>query len=113
MKFKQVEHYDHFDTETLFWVDISDMPENIQDKAREIDGAEYSPSRFGVCVIYDWTKKEFDLIMDAVPFTGEERNVYYIDMDGDKHWFKVELAPEFTQEVFAACEKDLESISKD
>ena len=112
MKFDQIEHYDHFDTETIFWADISDMPEVLQGKAREIDGAEFNPSCFGVCVIYDWAKKEFDMIVDVDPSTGKHCNVYYIDTDGEKHWFKAELAPEFTQEIFAACDKDLKAIQE-
>lgn len=61
MKFEQIEHYDHFDTETIFWADITDMPETIQNKAREIDGAGYNPLRFGVVrTVYMYLKDHAD-----------------------------------------------------
>ena len=61
MKFEQIEHYDHFDTETIFWADITDMPETIQNKAREIDGAGYDPLRFGVArTVYMYLKDHAD-----------------------------------------------------
>ena len=112
MIFNQIEHYDHFDTETLFWAELSDLPESVQSKAREIDGANFIPSCFGVCVIYDWENGDFDLIVDVDVSTGEHCNVYYIDNDGDKHWFKVNLSPEFTQEIYAECVKKWNATAK-
>lgn len=103
MKLNGIEHYDHFETETVFWLDISDLPGAIQDQAREIDGGEYDDRRFGICAIYDWGEKAFDLITDTDLSTGESRNVFYIDLDGDKHWFKTDLDAAFIQRVFAAC----------
>lgn len=50
MEFKQVEHYDCFPDETVYWAEITDPPQEIQDRAREIDGETYDPNGFGLCV---------------------------------------------------------------
>ena len=41
MRLDGVEHWDHFQDETIYWLDLSDMPEPIQQAARRIDGKAY------------------------------------------------------------------------
>ena len=110
MIFDRIEHYDHFGDVTVFWADISGMPDEIQREAVKIDGREYNPGCFGVCVNYIWDEKSFVLVTDTDFDTGDSRNVYYIDVDGDKHWFNVEFDPQFIEGIFAACGEELKSI---
>lgn len=113
MKFKRIEHFDHFDTETILWADISCVPEEIQRNAREIDGEEYNPNGFGVCIYYSWSKREFDVVTNTDLEYNKSQNIYYIDINGDKHWFEAELPQEFMNEVFAACREELKLIRSD
>lgn len=103
MKLKQVEHYDVFGDEITFWLEVSDMTQAIQDKAREIDGENFSPDCFGICVGYEAESGEFSLSTDGRDWTGAACNVYYIDNDGDKHWFHADMTQAFLKQIFAAC----------
>lgn len=47
MRLDGVEHWDHFQDETIYWLDLSDMPEPIQQAARRIDGKAYNDRCFG------------------------------------------------------------------
>ena len=106
MKLDRLEHYDKFFDEYSFWLDISDLPEEVQAKAREIAKEDYDPEWFGVCVGCDGETDGFYLVTDRDE-TGEPCTVYYIDRDGDKHWFPCEIPPEFLEQVFAECSKAL------
>ena len=107
MKLDRLEHYDKFfEGEYLFWLDISDLPEAVQAKAREIAKDDYDSKWFGVCVGCDGETDGFYLVTDTGE-TGEPCTVYYIDRDGDKHWFPCEIPPEFLDQVFAECGKAL------
>ena len=105
MKLKQIEHYDCFPDATLYLAEISDPPQEIQNQAREIDGEEYSPDGFGVCVFHDLSTHEFAIMTETAYPTNESRTIYYIDTDGDKHWFKTDLAEELLKEIYDTCEK--------
>lgn len=107
MKLDRLEHYDKFfENEYLFWLDISDLPEAVQAKARKIAKKDYDSECFGVCVGCDGKTDGFYLVTD-MDETGEPRTIYYIDRDGDKHWFPCEIPPEFLKQVFAECSKAL------
>lgn len=115
MKFAHVEHLDDFDYEILFWVDICDVCEALQDEARKIDGDQYSRDCFGICVNYDAKTERFYLVTETDPDTQEPRSVYYIDNDGDKHWFPAEITQDFCIETFTECLRALkgtESLSR-
>ena len=107
MKFNGVEHFDLFEDEIIFWAEIHDPPQAIQDAAKKIDHQEYDPKRFGVCIYLGTGTNEFDMITDSDPSTGESRNLYYIDVDGDKHWFQAELPEPLLQEIYAECRQAL------
>ena len=103
LKFNGIEHYDHFMDETIFYAELADLPQDIQDAARAIDGPNYLPTCFGVCLSYDLKTKDVGIVTDTDLATGESRNIYYVDNNGDKNWFKVELPEDFTQRIFDAC----------
>lgn len=44
MTFKGVEDFDDLDTESIYWVAVSGVPERFVNEAKRIDGAEYSLS---------------------------------------------------------------------
>ena len=104
MKFNEIETVDLSQDVTIFWAALSDMPEAVQGKAREIDGQEYDAQGFGACVGYDLAKNEFFFFSDENPLTGGG-NIYYVDEDGDKHWFRVEIGAELTKQIFDACDR--------
>lgn len=103
LQFNGIEHYDHFMDETIFYAEITDLPQDIQDAARAIDGPYYDPACFSVCLGYEPKTKEVYIVTDTDLSTGEKRNVYYVDNNGDKNWFAVELPEDFTQQLFDAC----------
>lgn len=105
MKFNGIEHFDHFDSETVFWGELSDLPQDIQNEAKKIDGEEYSGDCFGICVHHDMETSKFSIVTDTDLSTGEARNIYYIDNDGDKHWFQSELPEDFVNQVFETCNR--------
>lgn len=107
MKLDQLEDYDKLiDGVYLFWLNISDLPESVQAEARDIAKEDYDPKRFGVDVGYEPDSNSFYLVTDTGE-SGEPRTVYYIDLDGDKHWFASEIPPEFQTQIFAECNKAL------
>lgn len=103
MKYNGIEHFDQFEDEVVFWVDITDTPQAIQDKAKTIDGENYSADCFGMCVCYDRENKSFDVVTDTDQNTGDSNNLYYVDNLGGKNWFQADMPPTFVHEVFAAC----------
>lgn len=104
MKLNEIETVDLFQDVTIFWVALSDMPEAVLNKAREIDAQEYDAQGFGACVGFDFAKNEFFFFTDENPATGGG-NIYYVDLDGDKHWFRVEIGDELTKQIFDACSR--------
>lgn len=103
LSFDGIEHIDVFEGEFLFWVNLSNPSKEIQEKAKEIDGENYEPGKFGLCAIYDRARKEYDLITDTDPVDSTSRNIFYIDDAGDKHWFTAEIPDDFLKEVYKAC----------
>ena len=82
-----VEHWDHFQDETIYWLDLSDMPEPIQQAARRIDGKAYNDRCFGICVVHDLATNEYAVVTESGTSPEVDRNIFYVDNDGDKHWF--------------------------
>jgi len=101
MKFKEIETVDLCEDIAIYWAALSDMPEAVQSRAKEIDGAEYDPQGFGVCVGYDFAKKEFFVFTDND--TIADANIYYVDKGGDRRWFRAEIGDELTRQIFGAC----------
>lgn len=104
MKAEQVEHYDIFEDDVItFWVDLSNVPKTIQEKARQIDGTRFDPNCFTVCVNYDFELHQFYIVVDTEASEVHPSNVCYIDSAGNKHWFTAELTQTFMEQAFLAC----------
>lgn len=100
----QVEHYDIFEDDVIvFWVDVSHVPQTMQAEARQIDGDRFDPNCFGVCVNYDFEKRQFYIVADIEESEVYPGSVYYIDSAGGKHWFTAELPRAFLEQAFLAC----------
>ena len=66
MTFKELEHSDKFnDEESIYWVDVSGVPERFVNEAKRIDGSDYSGECFGVCIQHDRKTGEFAAIEDS------------------------------------------------
>ena len=53
MTFKRVEDFDELDTESIYWVAVSGVPDRFVNEAERIDGSNYSDECFGVCIQHD------------------------------------------------------------
>ena len=82
MTFKGVEDFDDLDTESIYWVAVSGVPERFVNEAKRIDGAEYSGGCFGMCIQHNLETGEFSVV-EGSPGHG----LYYVDSLGYKHWF--------------------------
>lgn len=105
MKLDRIEHIDYFEGATIFWADLSEAPQELQDLARALDGSEYDPMRFGMCIHHDVATGEWSVVTDTDLSTGENCNVFYIDKEGDKYWFKADLTQDFVLLVFMECKR--------
>lgn len=82
MTFRRVEDFDKLDTESIYWVAVSGVPEKFVNEAERIDGSNYSGECFGVCIQHDKKTGEFAVIEDT-----PGQSLYYVDNLGYKHWF--------------------------
>ena len=113
MRIHRVEHCDCFPDGVLVWMELTDLPERYQVKAREIDGEKFSPTDFGLCAFWDLEKRSADLITDTDPETGDGRSVFYVDAEGEKYWHEIDLPPELMEQVQDRCRKEAALALKD
>lgn len=83
IKFNGIEHIDEFEGDcNIIYIEVTNIPEWMAKEAKSIDKEEYLDSCFGMCFIED---------VDGLGISTENgNNLYYIDTNGDKHWFNVE-----------------------
>jgi len=113
MEFKGIEHYDIFpDDVIIFWADVSNPPKEIQAAAREIESWNFSPNCFGLCVNYSFAAKKCYLVTDTGNSPEDCRNIFYMDQDGDKHWFRADIPQDLLNQVFDECGKTAKDIEK-
>ena len=106
MKFYSIDICDQFPDETIFWVALSNLPDELRNRAKLIDGEYFSESCFGVCVAFDAETKKFEIVEERDK--DEASTVYYIDNDGEKHWFACEIPEKVTKRIFSECQKILD-----
>lgn len=107
--YKDLEHFDKFnDTESVFWVDVSGVPEKFVSEAKGIDGANYSDDCFGVCIQHDMKTGEFAAIED-----DPGHNLYYVDNLGEKHWFDYSLSEQELEQIVRKIRIFLEIMEKE
>ena len=78
---KGVEHFDIFSGEIVFWCNAGNVTEQLIEKAKEIDGKEFSTECFGCCVSLD--EDGWNFLQESV---YNDNTIYYIDNNGEKHW---------------------------
>lgn len=109
LEFNGIEYYDVFEDDVMiFFIDISGLSEEIQSIAQEIDGCNYNPHGFGVCVNYDFLNKEFYLVTDSQNTESPEDepcNIFYTCQDGNKHWLKADIPQALLDRIFNECGK--------
>ena len=106
MKIHKVEHCDCFPDGVLVWMELTDLPERYQAQARKIDGEDFSPTNFGLCAFWDLENRDAGLITDTDPVTGRSRSAFYIDTNGEKHWFEISLPLELMSQLQDRCREE-------
>jgi hypothetical protein len=98
----EIEHWDNFGDSVVFWCvcDSEEIPNELKEKAMIIDGENYDETCFGVCVIFD--SEGFHMCQDS-----PNCEIYYIDNDGDKHWFEYVFTYEESEDFFDACFEEI------
>ena len=95
-----IEHWDNFGDSIIFWCVAGDVPKKYIDKAVQIDKENYSSDCFGACVIFD--VDGFHMCQDS-----PDCELYYIDNDGDKHWFEKVFTDEEAKTFFEECFEEI------
>ena len=103
MKFEQIEHYDYFDGDVVFWVMVKDIENKYVELAKEIDKENYSDECFGICINYDEETEKIEIVSDK----SEDEQLYYIDNNGYKHWFECIVPDCLKSELKEICKKEL------
>lgn len=102
--FKNFEHIDDFDGDKIMWIEVHEfgIPKDIKMKAQEIDGDDYNGDCFGICINYDCVIPELYVCQDEL-----NCELFYIDNDGDKHWFEYQLNDIETYFFFNKCMEEI------
>ena len=103
MEIIQVEHCNFESDAITFWLDISGVPQSIQEEAQQIDGNNFDPDCFGICVTYVLEERRFYVVVDTELSVKHPGNIYYAGIDGEKYWFAAELPESFVKQLFLAC----------
>ena len=97
MKIKGIEHIDDFGVlEHIFWITVSNVPEEYIREAKRIDGENYSEDCFGICVIQD--EDGYGVCQD-----NPNCELFYIDNDGDKYWMEYLLTDDEMEMAISYC----------
>lgn len=103
LNYKALEHSDDFGTEVVCWVEVTGVPDKFVEVAKLIDGGNYIGDGFGVCIQYDKDTGEFVAVEDAPGC-----NLYYVDNNGDKHWFHYEVNEQEVELLSQNIEPEIE-----
>lgn len=88
MRLDGVEHWDHFQDETIYWLDLSDMPEPIQRRQGELMERHTMIEALVYVLSIIWPQMSMPLLPKAELLRRWIGNIFYVDNDGDKHWFQ-------------------------
>lgn len=103
MKFESVGYTAYFDNASLFWIMLTDLPADIKNSARSIDGKDYNEACFGMRVFHDMTDGQFKVSTEKDQETGEIRNLFYIDNDGNMSWYTAEIPEDVIKTAYDEC----------
>lgn len=97
MKIAKMEQCDKFDdNEYVCWVEVKEIPDQFIQEAKEIDGKNYEPTCFGICVEQDETGW---FVYREIP----ECDLYYIENYGNRCWMKYVLSEKERNEAIEFC----------
>ena len=103
IKVREMEQCDKFDeNEYCCWVQVTDVPDNFVQEAKEIDGEWYSNTCFGICVTC--SDGEWYVCQDNI---GCE--LYYIDFLGNTIWFNYILSDAEKESAIEYCKNYVKS----
>jgi hypothetical protein len=97
VKAKNVEYYDHFITEIVFWCAAEVTNEDFIGIARAIDKDDYNADCFGVCIVLD--ENGFEVSCHS----SSDEQLYYTDVDGNKTYFNYKLTEEEIKGFTKVC----------
>lgn len=100
MKIKTMEHCDEFDGAVVCWLEVEDVQDSFKQLAKQIDKENYLEDCFGICVGCD---------EDGWYVCQDEPSceLFYIDVDGDKHWMSYVLTEDENAEAIKFCKEYL------
>lgn len=101
MKIKCIEHVDDFSSnEHVCWAEVVDIPKQLVEEAKAIDGEHYCENCFGICVGCD--EEGWYICQDSF-----DQELYYVDNDGEKYWMDYKLTEPEKNEAIEFCKKYL------
>lgn len=101
MKVRCIEHVDKFnENEYVFWLEVDAVPKEFIEKAKQIDGEEFLETCFGICVMCN--ENDWCICQDDA-----DCELFYIDNEGKKHWFKCKLIELEASEAIEFCKNNL------
>ena len=101
MKINCAINIDRFDENYICWMEVKDISESFIKQAQEIDGENYEPSCFGICVTKTTDGGEFW----CVTTESHGGQLFYIDNWGTKHWLEYKLTEEEENQAIEFCKK--------
>ena len=63
--YKDLEHFDKFGTEVVYWVEDAGVPQRFMNEAKEIDGKYFLNDAFGVCINHNTETGEYAAVEDV------------------------------------------------
>lgn len=102
-----VEHIDEFEDSYVVWIELSGVSPKLVWEARMIDQENFIEDGFGCCVVFDKETNHLEFIEDA-----PGREVFYVDNNGDKHWFNYQLNHEDGSECFVVAMQGILQLTK-
>lgn len=96
IRFAVVEHADGFGDSIVFWCEVNSVPSTFISEAMDIDGGNFSPDCFGVCVVL--TEDGLHICEDAPGY-----ELYYVSNSGEKYWMNRTLSDGEKKDMIAGC----------
>lgn len=88
-----------------FWMMIRNLPNKLVREAKRIDGKNYTSECFGFCYEFCIGTKRYKVRTEVVK--GSEKEIFYIDQNGQRHWMNFELPNNVIRNAKAQCNKVL------
>ena len=106
MRFIGIDNISDFEDEKIFWISLTDPPARLKSRAKLIDGEAYSDTCFAVWVSFYPDTGEFEFVKEKA---GDAScSVFYIDNDGERHYFPYEIPEALEKQIISECRKKLD-----